>query len=932
MYAAEPPRYHHIALLEIPEAPNVDVFHAEMDKAATEQPHLLLSLISGASVFLQKHPFPEVMNKTFNSLSHVFYNPPSWTIPANRVDENLVRYRIVVLARECRSFIHAYTTANVMLPTLMQMAHNTDSDARALSLLLAAALAPALSNDARVHHLIIEALSSEHLYEKLSAINAAEEFGRLSREFCDIVLVKFGELLTSNEVQTRVKVRLLNALSNFRDGVSICDRSIELGKSLLSKDFDKSVIIATYGMFTKLCRKMARINEHVDYLLDELDSNSSDPVLLASILGSLASLDEPSQWNDAQVERLLGQYPLIVRQKSPTACFCYLKCLLFLLTKRSFNAKISAEFPFIVLLFTHPDFAVGVSAARVIIRLEQSEVVAAAILQFLPDLIARMPKQDVRHQRILCKVITEYCTKVQTTRDSAATVVQELINIGKSSKSNEVVVSNVLETLNAVCNSSPALFSVVLPFAIELADGSLIKDDNAMEVDDQAVDIIGKDKEQSFKPTIYLFSLLLAPSFARGENVEAVGKLIEKYLPALSLSMKYQVAVTALRFGHWHDVASPLLKSLPLGKLSRPSAQWIKALIGIAETQSPGSVDFATLSSSFATAEDVSSILNQLSSDPSKGALFAFPSHFIEVCCRFLYVLKGFTALLNSNLPLLNATADFVKRNIAQQCLFWIGQAERIATALDALGQLAFDADKETHNRILLWKYFYSLLHFSLQFFTPNPAQTLPALAQIETASSTNYHIFNALVWASNEVAKLVAVGTGVEHQHQHWMKRLTKANLQHVNTIFLEVWKSIAFFLPRAVFHQVHSTRIRLNIQFNGREIDGRYQVPMADRQHPVTVQGFVKTNNPAGICIVQVKGVLHVLRPNGTEIPPVDAPQQRSVELSDGTNHFSTRFSFSVKQTSRIRFTVTFIDKTSKKVWSSDATAAIIVQIGGR
>ena len=147
-------------IAEFPEITSVEDLLESISKSklfVSQQIHILIlpavnnapylaACISNAITFMQKHPFPDVLNRVFTSLKDVFL----------KTDSNLVRYRIAVLAKECKPFIRAYQTPELMLKAMIQISHNRDPEARSCSLLLLAAMAPILYSDSHVSFICME--------------------------------------------------------------------------------------------------------------------------------------------------------------------------------------------------------------------------------------------------------------------------------------------------------------------------------------------------------------------------------------------------------------------------------------------------------------------------------------------------------------------------------------------------------------------------------------------------------------------------------------------------------------------------------------------------------------------------------------------------------------------------------------------------------
>jgi hypothetical protein len=73
------------------------------------------------------------------------------------------------------------------------------------------------------------------MIEKTAAIVAVQEIVEYSKQFCELIIQKFEDLLFSIEITSSLKVKQSNILPHFRDGVTLCDRIYSLGKRLLAK-------------------------------------------------------------------------------------------------------------------------------------------------------------------------------------------------------------------------------------------------------------------------------------------------------------------------------------------------------------------------------------------------------------------------------------------------------------------------------------------------------------------------------------------------------------------------------------------------------------------------------------------------------------------------------------------------------------------------
>jgi hypothetical protein len=71
-------------------------------------------------------------------------------LPLLQIFSKLILFRIVQLNHECKPFIHAYQTSDVMLRVIMMVSHNLDSEIRALFLMLLEGLAAVVREDSHI--------------------------------------------------------------------------------------------------------------------------------------------------------------------------------------------------------------------------------------------------------------------------------------------------------------------------------------------------------------------------------------------------------------------------------------------------------------------------------------------------------------------------------------------------------------------------------------------------------------------------------------------------------------------------------------------------------------------------------------------------------------------------------------------------------------
>ncbi|KAE9555416.1 hypothetical protein FO519_001353 [Halicephalobus sp. NKZ332] len=873
-------------IAEFPEIASVEDLLESVNKTINNAPYLA-ACISNAITFMQKHPFPDVLNRVFTSLKDVFL----------KTDSNLVRYRIAVLAKECKTFIRAYQTPELMLKTMIQISHNRDPEARSCSLLLLAAMAPVMYSESHAHHLILEGLSSSNNDERSSAIYAAIEFAKLSITFCDIAIEKFDTMVSSAYVDDQTKIRILRAISSFRDSVSCCDRVDKLCRELLSGSSSKTIIVASYELLTSVAKKRAHVFEHVNFLLNELEANSSDPVLVSCLVTNLAKISNSSRWTVDQVERLLDSSQVFTSQRSPVALRQFFKCLSNIVSKPEFIPLLSKRALMLTLLMSHDDFETAVSAAAVAIKLGSFEQgtgsTVSSVVHLLPSLLNRMEDSTRKLQRSLLKLTVDYCNGLYTNNDQTLSIVTHLMNIISTSSS---CYDLMLESLNAICSCSPQVYSLTIDFGWKVLNEKLEK--LTQDVDMES------NSDYVFTPLNLLISLVLAPQYVRTSTSPDLDEFVNKFAMKTSYRQQYDIAVLGFRYGHWKSVSLPLLENISCGRLSTTAHYWINSLIDIASAQM---INFDS----------------DLCPNTRRSSNFGFPYLFTNILSKITFTLRCFFTFIGGNLKYLEAGTDYAKYAIVTQCDLMLRDCEKIGPILDEIEKFSFDADPESRNHVILLQQFKALIEYSFWYLSATPYKPLPTNFVVMTESPMNAHLRDVIAWSRTQFAKM---------DQSIWQDRVNYSNVMLISDILKELYIA-SFYLPRAFFQLIHSTKIRLNIKVPlKKDNNDIYFASQLNKMLPVEVEGFVETNNPAGIQLVNVRAILTSEKGFSDGPPPAPVTHQRSVELNGEDNRFLARFGFSLPNHSKvnIKFSVTFTDRETKKTWQSNAAADIFIKVG--
>lgn len=309
--------------------------------------------------------------------------------------------------------------------------------------------------------------------------------------------------------------------------------------------------------------------------------------------------------------------------------------------------------------------------------------------------------------------MADYCSSKSTSDESVKYTIEFLIN---SSSVESSAFPTILETLNAVC----AQFHQIYPIVIQFAQNILDKQLQAAQIE--------RDVEMgeyhgclpNFKPSLHLFSLLLAPKSARGDGSITLQQAIEDYAIKTPSTHRYDIAVMGFRYGHWKEVSLPLLESLDRKMLQSTFSLWIDTLITLTKCQ-PSELQLKCYAESTSFISRVQISLENLISTFDKGRHFKFAHSYIEIFTGILKLLRKFLNVITANSLMLANESEFPKRAIAIQCKLLNTESESVQKKFEALFKEIFDVDKESRAQLDLLKQFFDLISFCLAFFRFTP-------------------------------------------------------------------------------------------------------------------------------------------------------------------------------------------------------------------
>lgn len=302
--------------------------------------------------------------------------------------------------------------------------------------------------------------------------------------------------------------------------------------------------------------------------------------------------------------------------------------------------------------------------------------------------------------------------------------------------------------------------------------------------------------------------------------------------------------------------------------------------------------------------------------------MFGFAHLYTTILNKITFLMKCFFTFLNGNQLFLSMDTDYSKFNLMTQCDLMARESVKIIPLIFELSKFSFDADEESRVQVTLLQQVHDLIHYGLEYLMATNFKELPQQIGVTTENIMNSRMRDIITWARSQYAKLDNTG---------WQNRVNCKNVLMISEIFKELYVT-SLYLPRAFFQMIYSTKIRLNVKVGTQKKDNTntFVVSTINKTLPVDLEGFVETNNPAGIQLIKVKAVATPEKGFGNTGQPT--VYNKTVEMSQDNSRFVANFGFNLINATKlfVKFTVTFVDRKSKKIWHSGSTTDMIIKIG--
>lgn len=914
------------------QTPKVHSLQAYIDKGLQSQNLVdVLTLITECARYIREFPFPNFVHTTLYRLAQAF----NGEIFARKFEHsmNTIRLRIVIAVRECRDSLGLVTSAEEIVRTIMKVSHSNDYKARSLTLLLLAALAPLISEDGKVHNLVIESLDCTEETELSAAIHATNDLSKCSTPFSALIVRKIAEMFGQEHLNVSTKIELIEAISNIKDS-AVAENCIQLGNALLLEASDDKMRNAIYCSLTHLADGCERIiTPQISLLLVELHKmvEQRNLALVHCILNNLSRLAlHHAQWTRKQVETIRDSYTKITAFASKAILCALLHCLQILSATGVHNKCICENLPWINWLGSGA-IVPRIFAIKLAFNLVQDadgtdnklcEMLVASILQTLSDFIEKPTKS---FSQILCQlrreffiVVSRFVRSPMCAADLASAIAQRILSaqLCESNQHFFELLAVVSDTYWHQCKQlvSDTLFERILIASTNLAS----------------------------VPSI-VFTLLLSTTpttlFAdnnesgNGVEMESGGTRQQKLSnftnhllsPANAINnwTMYLVARAALRYGQWRTVALPLLNRIRQSCETMETESWISSLIRVCHAQ-PTAFSVDDVSTSEGNFQYAAMSLKVLSS-MEKNQPFAFGSDYAGCMEATLRAIRAILTVINVKmlgLPLDGTISPQQRRAIVLSISANKQYMTEAKQQWVALCGKSFDADTQTLLQmglmIRMCLLFEQYLTCMCEDKKEKKLSEIPIEDLGECTKSEEFHPnaqvlnFHALLnWARTELLATLADNSQSIGMNLHIVRHIFKHLLDY------------PLGLPRFFFQRVQRTRIKLIITPQPSEERGVFKVTSMDLL-PVVIEGIIESDNQK--CIESVCVVLTFKRDNMAV-----TEKKQMIQLEPDQKYFKAQFLLKIShQKTRINAKVWFTDTATKKQWFDETdTVALTVEL---
>ncbi|PAV80522.1 hypothetical protein WR25_25191 [Diploscapter pachys] len=821
-----------------------------------------LATLSLTASLLEDHPIPMFVNAVVMRLAEAF-----------RDGSNALRQQVVRAITECCAQLSLVFSGNEILKRVIHVSHSNDPDARRLTLEMLRGLAPIVSEDKRAHHLILQSLNSSYEPEFRSAARAMAGFTAISSEFSETVMPAVSTLLLSPSNSYQRKAELINIFASMKASMGTVQKVFSLAQMMLDTCENPWLVTLIIQSTTALAEATRyTVPQQISILLSACQSKSIDTWI--PCLQNLQVLTKHAHlWTDEQIKTL------------------------FQLQSHFENGSDFVHATFLDILISFSRHARPVQLTYIADNLEQfggqcSLTSTADRIRFLElcclIFIAHPSKMTLPSHITMGYVgvlDAEYSTCM------AKRLMRSIYLFLTHPSAPPEDMTTLLTSLISLDPSFPHL-----PLLIEMFAALVNQLPSTSQSLQEWAQYILQEKYKSRHHSALCF-IVLAPFAPIPSPLP--------FCPANGYD-SYSIARTALRNGHWRNVAKKYLANISLNKLSIECRAWVEGLHCLAASQIE-QFTVEELQNQIEQLENAHSVFQKTAGSQSHSPFF-FPMRLVDCLLQqslgYETILSGF----NTVMWYVDEQASTIQiKQILHDSEQYLSRSNQIWADLC---NSAFGSDAAS----LHWMSLQHAASSLILNFIKN------WMGKISTSSSLSSLVPTKENVAAQQLRGLIA-----------WIKPqldgicagpMNEANVRRSIDI-LNRLATHPICLPKWFFQQKRVVEIKLFV--SKISASGDLQVPSSAQPMPLQVDGSIHVADSA----IQIHSLIITAKIQPMRHNEERTYQQRTVEPTE-RNLFSAQFMFQFKQSCYVELSVEFIDESSRRKWKSPSTLSFRVPIG--
>ncbi|KHN74951.1 Integrator complex subunit 7 [Toxocara canis] len=855
-----------------------------------EKMELLVNLKS----LMRETPIPYFINATVLRLLEAF-----------RHNDNALRNFIVQILGECSAELGVVYSKAEITRRLMRISYSNDSLTRAFNLRLLATLSTVISENKRVHHLIMKSVDCEHKDERAAAIVAMNAFATASKRFSEMALRKMQQVVKSSKCSLRLKVYVVRVIAHVHGDDETIVNAVDVGEKILFETPNKYIACAVIASLTQIVRTRHIAMPRLMNVLLRFQSDSSDGrSLLRIILQSVKALAPAADLlSGSTVQDICELSELTENREERLLWLGAIRCLV-VQKVRSVNTHINEYMMQRSSLLFDKDGQVRLMAVQVFVCLYSfmPSLGVASLLQttFLEHMGSTSSDDSEKFYRLL--------TAFVRMKACPSEVVYSLVDASFDSPLPDGCVPQLLQFLIASAETHSELCPRLFKWALQKF-------------------------EQGDYSNVTLFARLI---YAPGVDLN---ELPPNHWNAWGTDAwtSYLVARTAMRNGHLKSVALPILEMIEHKAACAENRLWLSSLKSICMA-TVEEFKLSELERAISNYDQAICTLEMLSAKKWWRNCFWFAERYVDclrsslTALRRLIVTRNFTLL-----PLI------VVGPPSQQWKVCATSMMECYEKWHTLLRQSYDADSDTIVSLDLKCFECSLMCAALMWLVEEDSQLYfdscsESLSSLCT-SATNVYLRELAEWGKAQLDVLKLANVPLE-------KRLSYQYISHLMNIFGRFCCG-PVFLPRFFFEQLKRTELKLSVSPQASEDAQSSEEPEAQEESEV----HDEFNTAEQSDLNDESSCLKVTR--GSEVPFVVEATMTSTSscsirtfivnitvtckegsrvirswseavTSEEENCFKAPIPYLPQEDCTVKFTVEFVDE-SRRHWTSHSQAEV-------